>query len=578
MVHIQNFISAHATYAKARSQSSMTLKQASQANKKFLMMIEERGGAAHSVSSLDRALDGPVDFVIELRLKIASLLDEGAWSSKETRLWSGISRNLQPVCREEEREVTQRSQENKLFQLELRILELSEKISRPGRFLVLASSINLSTILRASSPALSLSARLTPAKLKWIEMEVVLTNDSILFLKKSKRHKGMFDFKTQHALSHFIGAELGSPASDLRLTTLESVYNLRFESQLEAEKWYAEIKMHLPEQLDHAGSDREDSKPGSDVEEADSKKKKKRSATNSVGSEGAKVTSLKFSDPQPLPELPKPRSSTDSKRSKFTKSLSVSTITSDVSESSSRIHPRRMSKQRTTAETSTRDEPSYGSTFSSSDENGPQKRRRSAKTPDAPNVSSAANTTPLPPLSPISPSSHSMSRIEVPRLPLGFTNHIKSASSTSPTMRPSPTPQLSDSLPPKYPARLSRVLDKLEGSSDYEESEDEPKRLFAPSSPFVKPGLRDPSLARNMQSSSVRELRSGSIDDYSARGMQIRNGFESSESQTDSRSATPTPVQTTPHLPVELVVSTIMRMESDLALLRKLLSDSGIIL
>lgn len=555
----------------------MTLKQATQANKKFLTMIEERGGAAHSVSSLERALDGPIDFVIELRLKISALLDDGAWTSKETRIWSGISRNLQPVCREEEREMAQRSQENKLFQLELRILDLPEKISRPGRYLIHAASINASTLTRTGSPTPSTSARQTPSKLKWIEMEAILANDCMLLLKKSKRHKGMFDFKSQIYLNQLAAADNSSFPTDLRLTTHELIHTLRFESPIDADKWYSEIKQHLPEAVDQPtgrselANDLEDCKSGSDPEEGDSKKRKKRS-TSSMSND-SKGASLKFSDPRPSIEAPKPRTSTESKRSTFTKSLSVSTITSDVSDSASRHGPRRISKQRTIADSSTHDVPSDRSLFSSTFENGSQKRRRSAKTPDAPNVS-AASTTPLPPLSPLgSLHSQSSSRIDVPRLPLGFSNHT---ATSPPPARSSPT-LASDSISQKYPARLSRVLDRLEGSSDYEESEDEPKRHFAPISPFVKPGLRDSSLARNLQSSSVRELRSGSIDDLSAREPSHSVGSSNSPS---SRGTTPTPhhSNTTPNLPVELVISTISRMETDLALLKKLLADSGVVL
>lgn len=540
-------------------------------------MIEERGGAAHSVSSLERALDGPIDFVIELRLKISALMEDGAWSSKETRIWSGISRNLQPVCREEEREMAQRSQENKLFQLELRILDLPEKISRPGRYLIHAASINASTLPRTSSPTPSPSARQTPSKIKLNEMEIILANDCMLLLKKSKRHKGMFDFKSQIYLNQLVAADIGASPTDLRLITHDMAHTLRFESQIEVEKWYSEIKQHLPETVDQPTTrsdlpnDPEDCKSGSDPEEGETKKRKKRS-TSSMSND-SKGASLKFSDPRPSIEAPKPRTSTESKRSTFTKSLSVSTITSDLSDQSSRHAPRRISKQRTTADSSTQDVPSDSILFSSNYENGTQKRRRSAKTPDAPNVSSTASTTPLPPLSPLAPHhSQSASRIDVPRLPLGFSNH----SATSPPSRSSPT-IASDNVSHKYPARLSRVLDRLEGSSDYEESEDEPKRHFAPISPFVKPGLRDSSLARNLQSSSVRELRSGSIDDLSARDPS--HSFGSSNSPS-SRGPTPTPhhSNTTPNLPVELVLSTISRMETDLALLKKLLADSGVAL
>lgn len=127
----------------------------------------------------------------------------------------------------------------------------------------------------------------------------------------------------------------------------------------------------------------------------------------------------------------------------------------------------------------------------------------------------------------------------------------------------------------KYPGRLSRVLDRLEGSSDYEESEDEPKRHVPHSSPFVKPGLRDSSLARNLQSSSVRELRSGSIDDLSARDL---NHPKSHDSPSLTARDTPPTSKTANNIPVELIVSTISRMELDLALLKKVLSDSGIAL
>lgn len=683
----------------------MTLKQAMQTNKKFLALVEERNGEGDAMKSLDKVLESPIDFVVELRAAIAAAQDNDVWTSKEAKIWTGISRNLQPVCREEEKEATRRSQENKLFQLELRILDLDEKISRPGRCLVAQESLQVSSSVRsfATSPTSSLRQH-APSKIKWTDMEVILTNDTILYLKKSKRHKGMFDFKAQFGLTQILAAEHISGSNDLKLMIGDTIYILRFELLSDAEKWLAEMRQHITSRSnskvsrDHApragfdrsspptasaasassavshGSpppahnnasarfesyltDRESEvKNASDLDDVDVKKRKKRSTSNAGGG-GDEITAVKERNVSAATSVKlgihdntshsttssnKPRTSTDSKRSKFTKSLSVSTISPQIVPS--RMPPRHkmLTKQKTTESpshdfdhrSSEAGEPNR--TISNSNSAGEisskEKRRKSGKSVDFSSAVQSANnastttsstttttTSSSGPVPLVSSIDFSKASNPSPAATSGSTSPSSGKSSSSPasnsnketsapTAATGAAPTASGvSLPPlpsvpespaagsttnttttntttssKYLLRPPRVADRLEGSSDYEESEDveyDPNRLLADPkfSSIVRPGLRDLSVARKLQSSSVRELRSGSIDDLSARDHppRIAPSLSGVPQEPEESGAIANP---TCHgeLPIPLIVSTIARMESDLALLKKLLSDRGI--
>ena len=793
---MQNFIAAHTTYNKDREQSSLTLKQVTQTNKRFLALIEDRKTGIHTVKALDKALNEPVRFISHLRTTITSSLDERTWNSKEARVWTGIAKNLKPLCLEEERETTRRSQENKLFQLELRILDLTDKFHKPGRYLICQSSLSVSSTGRVHAGSPTSTLRNGGTKVKMADTDVVLMNDMLLLLKKSKRHKGMFEFKSMHPLSQVHSAESGSSANELRVVFADTTLSLRFDTQAEADKWLSEIRQHVPnsgeltERVDResrtspsrlspsAGLDalssssssssssaaaaaassaerfaKIDKRYLSETEDVDVKKRKKRSTSNipAATSEQKSVVVSVSPTRKPLSSQESPsnssiatvssqvpkRTSTDAKRSKFTKSLSVSTITSEIaprSQSPIQIRPKNMKKQYTEASsTTTANVDSDGGMGSSSNTSSssssanhntlttmpeePRKKRRTETSPGAStgslNAAAAAATTATTPTTspksngngcsssnvgqisptsagdattaivaattaplsdeggdlapPHSPSSNLPTLSIISKLELSLPSiRSKSSSAVSSSSQQGNHQQQRSPQHPDHPSSTTTGSQKyallpsraknnaalssaLENSSDYEESEDEPTRHI-----FYKPPIallpRD-AVPRNLQSTSIRELRSGSFDDMSARehfvpalpdadgsspspgespvvlrkqhhhqhqhsspsmvetsrggtkGSDSRSGSDtitrsdddlpdsedSSGTEADSRfeSSKATTAEKrfinsgqsnalAKNLDVQLVISTIRRMESDLSLLKRSLADAGI--
>jgi hypothetical protein len=546
---------------------------------------------------------------------------DSGWNSQESKTWNGIEKNLQRICRDEEDEAQKRGLENKLFQLELRILELPDKIHRKGRYLIDQLTLFVSYGPRAltTSPNQITKVGSHPSlKSKFSELVVVLINDLLLLLKRSKSQKGMFVFKQQQDLTQLLQAELlnlpNAQDPQLKLTFPEHVFILKFESQAAAEKWYLETLEHVPnsgartDRSPEAGAeikqsnpasrlssastseaspldrvDRRTDKYSSDREDPETKKRKKRST--STNQDGPKISSvggvpkLQFSPPTTSSSSTqagseKKRTSTSSKRSNFTKSHSVATITTEIA-------PRSLPKLRLTKRPTDRasgESAEFAPLVSDTHEDTPYKKRRTEEAPKSPGKTSA-ETSPLEWID----DRHG----DLP---------VRSASVTS----------TKTSEPPKnkyvlHPAFQRKGSGHLDNSSDYEESEDEPARSVSPSAAtgeaqgFFKPLPRGLTAARSIESKSLRELRSGSVDDLSARDPPAAAETETSSpsslrpslsatsvqqvgtSQTDESSLLP------PHnggctkpLDVELIVSTIRRMESDLAILKRLLADRGI--
>jgi hypothetical protein len=636
----------------------MTLKQVCQTNKQFLALIEDRKSGIHTVNGLEKALNGPVAFVRELRSCIASSQEVGAWNSKETRIWNGIAKNLQPLCYEEERATQQRGQENKLFQLELRILEYPEKIHQKGRHLILQSSLQVMTSIRSPNMSPSSALRFVPQKAKWSEMEVILTSDAILLLKKSKRNKGMFDFKARHPLTQVISADLAGNL-ELRILISDSIFILRTESQTDAEQWFSEIRQHIPnsgeltERKDYVSGigtsasasnlsrhsmrsgESDEQKSVSDMEDGEAKKRKKRSTSNS--SSDAKIQSILPSTKQLSPPSSSNnarRSSTEAKRSKFTKSHSVATISSEIAPRSLgriKMTKRGAESPGSSSTYAIKDCPAEGGRKPSNGSPPPEevKRKKIGSTTGNPSTSaSATSLTSTASSSPsssttvsLSPSTGSISKLDltIPRLTSPTRNFSSASSSTATATTTTTTTATAVVIEPpssqkKYLLHPPRPFQALDHSSDYEESEDEPIRgslsQNADQLAFFKPANREGSFGRNLDSSSMRELRSGSIDDMSARDPPTAPHFDSAQKNSTFTTTTITSSynnkkgvyasqmgqsqeeeqhqqqqqqqQQSPSkqrgdfLDVDLIISTVRRMESDLATLKRALSDYGV--
>ena len=680
---LQNFISSHNTYSKNREQSSMTLKQVVQTHKKFLEMIDERKTGVHSVKSLEKVLNAPLNFVTDLRSAITSSQESHAWNAKEQRVWNGIARNLQTLSHEEARATQKRGLENKLFQLELRILEYPEKVHQQGRYLLLQATVQAGTS--------------SAGKTKWSELEAVLTSDSLLFLKKSKRHKGMFDFRSQHKLLQVISVDLVPNSLDLRITLSDTTHLLRFESQDELEKWLTEIRQHLPNSgelterrdffgfpissthsnapsrvstrsgMEYDGLSDQGKAPASDLEEAETKKRKKRSTSSSSNesklqsiaapapasfkttvspsSSSTQVTSIVVADSNPSR-----RTTTESKRSNFMKSLSVSTISSPKIVSKS-AQPRVRMAKRPTEGSATSDAPvRSGSDFSTasaspssssvkltsthqgylspssppSSESSKKKKRPESGSSSTPSLMSSASAHVITPSnSQSSVSSRTSPPAGVSRLDLSMNAgptspphpRTKSDNGSNSSISSNPNSETTGGKPEnsstavgvpsgplngshKYLLHPARAVSALDHSSDYEESEDEPARLLSLNqdpNAFFKTALRDGvAQGRNLQSSSVRDLRSGSIDDMSARDPPAAPKLSfviaprtssTSPSASDVDIASKSPPTSHSHdkdapkpLEIQNIIDVVSRLESDLATLKRALGDHGILM